>query len=96
MSDVPPPDVGVRGMEAHRETWPDFFTWQANGGCFEIESLDVTAGADVAYAYALLRCGTQEELRRDPALRLRLTIGLRREQGRWVVAHEHHSFPLKD
>ncbi|MGI8580145.1 MAG: hypothetical protein ACR2K9_06325 [Solirubrobacteraceae bacterium] len=20
-------------------------------------------------------------------------IGLRREQGRWVVAHEHHSFP---
>jgi len=25
--------------------------------------------------------------------RLRLTLGLRKEHGRWVVAHEHHSFP---
>jgi ketosteroid isomerase-like protein len=24
---------------------------------------------------------------------LRLTLGLRKENGRWVVAHEHHSFP---
>ena len=24
-----------------------------------------------------------------------LTIGLRKEDGRWVVAHEHHSFPDK-
>jgi hypothetical protein len=23
---------------------------------------------------------------------LRLTLGLRKEDGRWVVAHEHHSF----
>jgi ketosteroid isomerase-like protein len=23
---------------------------------------------------------------------LRLTLGLRREDGEWVVAHEHHSF----
>jgi hypothetical protein len=22
-----------------------------------------------------------------------VTIGLRKEHGRWVVAHEHHSFP---
>ena len=24
-----------------------------------------------------------------------VTIGLRKENGRWAVAHEHHSFPLK-
>jgi ketosteroid isomerase-like protein len=24
---------------------------------------------------------------------LRLTLGLRKQHGRWVVAHEHHSFP---
>ncbi|MEV4116241.1 nuclear transport factor 2 family protein [Nonomuraea sp. NPDC049695] len=40
-----------------------------------------------------MRCGTEEDFRRDPANRLRLTLGLRREDGRWVVAHEHHSFP---
>ena len=92
MFDVPPPMDGVRGIKAYRETWPDFFRWQENSN-FEIVSLEVTAGADVAYAFALLRCATDEHLREHPDNRLRLTIGLRRERGRWVVAHEHHSFP---
>ena len=92
MFDVPPPHDGVRGIDAYRETWPPFFEWQARGASFEIVSLDVTAGADVAYAFALLRCGTARELAEQPASRLRLTLGLRKEGGRWVVAHEHHSF----
>jgi uncharacterized protein (TIGR02246 family) len=95
MFDVPPPNEGVRGLQAYRETWPPFFTWQEQGASFEIVSLDVTAGEDVAFAYALLRCGTQEELRGDPENRLRITFGLRKERGRWLVAHEHHSFPDK-
>jgi ketosteroid isomerase-like protein len=93
MFDVPPPYVGVRGLDAYRQTWPPFFEWQAGGALFEIESIDITAGAEVAFAFALLRCGSQQELAENPALRLRLTVGLRKEQGRWVVTHEHHSFP---
>src|SRR5918992_323526 len=96
MFDVPPPNE-VRGIQAYRETWPPFFGWlNRGGGVFEIVSLDVTAGTDVAFATALLRCGTEEELRKDPDNRLRLTVGLRKEDGRWVVAHEHHSFPAGD
>ena len=53
MFDVPPPNEGVRGIEAYRETWPGFFEWQAGGAVFQIQSLDVTAGTDVAFAYAL-------------------------------------------
>ena len=93
MFDVPPPYEGVRGIEAYRETWPPFFEWQEQGASFEIETLDVTAGDDVAFAHALLRCGTQQEFTDNPENRLRLTLGLRKENGRWVVAHEHHSFP---
>jgi uncharacterized protein (TIGR02246 family) len=93
MFDVPPPYEGVRGIDAYRETWPPFFEWQARGASFEIVSLDVTAGDEVAYAHALLRCGTPQELDDNPENRLRLTLGLRKENGRWVVAHEHHSFP---
>jgi uncharacterized protein (TIGR02246 family) len=96
MFDVPPPYDGVRGIDAYRKTWPGFFEWQARGASFEIVALDVTAGADVAYAHALLRCGMPDELSANPANRLRLTLGLRKEQGRWVVAHEHHSFPLNE
>jgi uncharacterized protein (TIGR02246 family) len=93
MFDVPPPYEGVRGIAAYRETWPPFFEWQERGASFEIETLDVTAGDDVAFAHALLRCGTQQEFTDNPENRLRLTLGLRKENGRWVVAHEHHSFP---
>ncbi|HST97173.1 MAG: YybH family protein [Ornithinibacter sp.] len=93
MFDVPPPREGVRGIAAYRDTWPDFFAWQRQGACFELTALEVTAGTDVAFAHALLRCGTPQDLARDPDLRLRLTLGLRKEDGRWVVAHEHHSFP---
>jgi uncharacterized protein (TIGR02246 family) len=92
MFDVPPPEQGVRGLEAYRATWPGFFEWQASGATFEIESLEVTAGADVAFAFALLRCDTEEALERNPEHRLRLTVGLRKQDARWIVTHEHHSF----
>jgi uncharacterized protein (TIGR02246 family) len=93
MFDVPPPHRGIRGIDAYRESWPPFFEWQASGALFEIDSLDVVAGEDVAYAFALIRCATPEQLAERPESRLRLTLGLRREGERWVVAHEHHSFP---
>jgi ketosteroid isomerase-like protein len=62
-------------------------TWTA------IVSLHVTAGEDVAFACALLRCGTPEEHEAKPENRLRPTLGLRKESGRWIVSHEHHSSP---
>ena len=94
MFDVPPPDDGVRGLAAYRATWPPFFDWQRSGASFEVLELEVTAGADVAFAWALLRCGTAEEYAQQPDRRLRLTIGLRRSGGRWIVSHEHHSFAI--
>ena len=92
MFDVPPPHRGARGLEEYRSTWPGFFDWQRSGAVFEIDELEVTAGGDVAFAHAVLRCGKPTE--QDPVVepRLRLTVGLRRDGDRWVVAHEHHSF----
>jgi uncharacterized protein (TIGR02246 family) len=93
MFDVPPPQQGLRGIDAYRDSWPGFFEWQDAGALFAIESLEVTAGAEVAFAFALLRCGTPEQFKKVPDQRLRLTIGLRKIDGRWTVTHEHHSFP---
>ena len=93
MFDVPPPYEGVRGIAAYTEAWPGFFEWQASGAMFELTELEVTAGKEVGYAVALLKCATPEQLDKDPQLRLRLTLGLRKIGDRWTVAHEHHSFP---
>ena len=94
MFDVPPPHDGVRGIDAYRETWPPFFEWQRQGASFDITELTVTAGSDVAFAHALLRCGTADEFAKEPDRRLRFTVGLRKQDDRWIVTHEHHSFAI--
>jgi uncharacterized protein (TIGR02246 family) len=96
MFDVPPPFDGLRGIDAYRDSWPPFFEWQRQGAVFEIVELDVTAGDDVAFAWALLRCGKPEDFAAHPDNRLRMTVGLRKRGGRWIVTHEHHSFPSID
>jgi uncharacterized protein (TIGR02246 family) len=95
MFDVPPP-VAVRGISAYRDTWPPFFKALTEGqGAFDIAELRITVGDTVAFATALLRCGSTEELAQDNTPRLRLTIGLRKVDGDWKIAHEHHSFPAE-
>jgi uncharacterized protein (TIGR02246 family) len=93
MFDVPPPNA-LAGIDAYRESWGPFFENLGESGVFEIEQLDITAGDSVAFAAALLRCGTADELKRTPDTRLRLTVGLRKDARGWTIAHEHHSFPL--
>ena len=93
MFDVPPP-VAVRGMVPYRDTWPPFFEAITLGAAaFDVVELNVTAGETVAFAAALLRCGSAEELANDDTPRLRLTLGLRKIDGAWHIAHEDHSFP---
>ncbi len=94
MFDVPPPQDGIRGIDAYRNSWPPFFRWPASGAVFEIVRVEVAAGTDMTFAHLLLRCGTPDDLARRPEQRLRITLGLRKQAGRWIVAHDHHSFPL--
>ncbi|KRD19684.1 glyoxalase [Mycobacterium sp. Root265] len=93
MFDVPPPYEGIRGITAYRASWPPFFEFISSGATFELLELDVVAGDDVAFAYGLLRCGGEKEFAENPDNRLRLSMGLRRVDGRWQILHEHHSFP---
>lgn len=96
MFDVPPPYTGVRGLADYRAVWPPFFEYIRSGAQFEILELDVQAGGDVAVAFALLRCGTPEEYVAKPDNWLRLTMGLVKVNGRWMIRHEHHSFAFTD
>ncbi|SDF05973.1 conserved hypothetical protein [Blastococcus aurantiacus] len=92
LMDVPPPEEGVRGIDAYRVAWSPFLEYVRSGAVFELADLRVEAGEDVAWAWALLRCGTADELAARPERRLRLSVGLRAKDGAWQVAHEHHSF----
>lgn len=91
--DVPPPQEGVYGIDAYRQTWPEFFEWIAGGAVLELLKLDVIAGDTVAYAHGLFRAGMPDDIAAHPERRLRSTFGMRKVDGAWLIAHEHHSIP---
>jgi uncharacterized protein (TIGR02246 family) len=91
MFDVPPP-FESRGIDEYEETWALFYAAQPEPVAFDIKQLDVVAGSDVAFAYALMQCAEIAGGRRVP-LDFRLTVGLRKVDGHWTVVHEHHSVP---
>jgi uncharacterized protein (TIGR02246 family) len=95
MFDVPPPFKSV-GLEAYRKTWDLFFSWSSDAVRFEIQEMDVTAGADVAFAVATMGCAGPGSDGKPEALDFRLTVCLKKIDGRWMIAHEHHSVPAID
>jgi ketosteroid isomerase-like protein len=95
MFDVPSPFKSA-GLDAYKKSWDLFFSWSSGPVRFEIREMNITAGADVAFAFASMRCeGPGPEGRPEP-LDFRLTIGLRKVYGRWMILHEHHSVPAAE
>ncbi len=87
MFDVPLP-LQSKGLDEYKKTWDLFFQYSSGGqGSFELEELKITAGENVAFCTALVIIGKG----RKPECRL--TIGLKKIDGRWLIAHEHHSAP---
>lgn len=86
MFDVPMP-LQVKGIEEYARTWELFFASSPGGaGSFDVTELQVTVGDSVAFAHAILRVFDSSA---------RLTMGLRQENGQWLIAHEHHSYPIE-
>jgi len=84
MFDVPPP-AQSKGMEAYKKTWDVFFAWFQDSGVFDISELNITAGDDVAFATALMRCAGTEANGDKIELDFRLTICFRKIDERWTV-----------
>ena len=78
---VTPTDGGVR-------------VWLAGFGNqpfdYEIADLAVAVGGDVAFAHALGRMGSPGAF----SLWFRFTVGLRKNEGTWQIAHLHASVPF--
>jgi ketosteroid isomerase-like protein len=86
MYDVPAPLLS-QGIPAYEKTWELFFAQSPGGaGAFDVIEMDVTASDTVAFCHGLVRIFEST---------VRLTMGLRRERGQWLIAHEHHSYPIE-
>jgi ketosteroid isomerase-like protein len=97
MFDLPPP-LQCKGVEAYAQTWDLFFRYHKPGTAFDFRELAITAGAEVAFAVAVMWCGpdsSSNPMDKDGFL-FRLTVGLRKVDGNWRITHEHHSVPATD
>jgi uncharacterized protein (TIGR02246 family) len=95
MFDVPPP-FQLKGIEAYKKSWDLFFSWSSKPVPFDLTEMNITAGSDVAFAVATMRCAEPRANGEPKELDFRLTIGLRKINGQWTITHEHHSIPAVD
>ena len=94
MFDVPPP-LFSEGLDAYMATWTPFLSWSEKPVSFDFHDVKVTAGKDVAFATAIGHCAGRDARGKREELEFRLTMGLRKFDGRWRVMHEHHSVPAE-
>ena len=95
MFDVPPPFLS-RGLDGYMATWETFFSTAEKPVAFHFHDIEITAGEDVAFATAVGNCVYFDPKGHRQPLQFRLTMGLRKIDGRWRVMHEHHSVPAED
>jgi uncharacterized protein (TIGR02246 family) len=94
MYDVPGPFQSI-GIDAYRKTWDLFFRY-TRPGVFDIHEMNIVAGADVAFVYAKMQCADKSNTPDYVPLDFRLTIGLKKINGQWMILHEHHSVPATE
>ncbi len=90
--DVLPP-LRYESAAAYRESWDNWQPDAQGGMLFELEDLSISAGDDVAFAFGLLQCGGTLPGGKTLRDTVRVTFGLRKQGGRWKVAHQHVSKP---
>ena len=85
MFDVPLP-LQSRGIEEYKKSWELFFDHSPGGpGSFDVTELRIVAAESVAYCHAIVKVFDSQ---------VRVTVGLRKEKKQWLIAHEHHSYPI--
>jgi uncharacterized protein (TIGR02246 family) len=86
MFDVPMP-LQSKGLKQYKKTWEQFFDHNLGGqGAFDVTELRIVASGSVAYCHALVKIFDSK---------VRVTMGLRKENRQWLIAHEHHSYPIE-
>jgi len=88
--DITPPLKSL-GIDNYEKKWDLFFKFHEPSQAFDVEELAISAGKDVAFAIANVRygLGRSNDRAKEGRFLFKLTIGLRKVDGHWVVTHEH-------
>ncbi|GGA81676.1 nuclear transport factor 2 family protein [Puia dinghuensis] len=88
--------LGIWRKTTFLKTWELFFSClEKSDKSFQIVDLQITAGEEVAFCYASMRCIYSDNGHDRIELDFRLTIGFKKIEGEWWFMHEHHSVPAE-
>jgi uncharacterized protein (TIGR02246 family) len=83
-----------KGRDAYKTHWEACMAMCPGAMIFEIHDLEITAQGDLAFGHYLSRCGATGPDGKEKAGWMRATVGCRKVNGKWMVAHEHFSAPF--
>ena len=91
--DVAPP-LQYAGTDAYRKNFEEWFpSFEGPVGC-EIRDLSITTGDNVAFSHSLNRISGTRTNGEETDVWVRATVGFRKVDGKWRIAHEHVSVPF--
>lgn len=82
------------GSEAVGERAAQWLSWYQGPVGYEVRDLSVTAGGEAAFCHYLYRVTGTMTNGREVDMWVRSTVCFRKDEGAWVVAHEHTSVPF--
>lgn len=82
-----------KGRDSYVQHWSQCLAMCPGPAILEMNELDLAIAGDLAVGHYLLRCGTVQDGRENVSC-MRVTVGLRKESGRWRIFHEHGSAPF--
>lgn len=88
------PPYRTRGIAAYRKLWEDCLPCFPASFTSEHRDLEVSVGGGLALVHGLHRIRPTEGDHPAGQTWLRVTVGLRKIEGRWKVVHEHVSVPF--
>lgn len=90
--DIVPPLRKV-GRDAYRKNYEQFFAMYEGPVNVELRDLRIVTGGNVAFIHTLERMSGTLKGGGKSATWLRVTSGLRRIHGKWLIVHDHVSVP---
>jgi ketosteroid isomerase-like protein len=88
----PPPKIA--SAEAYRKNFEAWFASVDGPINYEMHELVVTVRDDLAFCHSLSHVRSQRTKGESADYWVRVTSGLRKMSGRWMITHEHISMPI--
>lgn len=83
-----------KGRDAYMAHWQACMATCPGPTLFDMQQLHVELGQDLGFGHFLCHCGGTNEQGEMQSSWLRVSQGYRKQNGQWLIAHEHFSIPF--